>query len=185
MSGICNKFLVFDLRVLVLACLTNSSLKYRGAHPCMHLKVKSRILNSILFLMGSQWRSFRTGVMWSYFLEPLTTLAALFWTFWSLHNLNYKHVINPNLTEEIKKEIEKLDLVGIWRYTHIRKNRLKWRQEKYVKFDRLDFSLITQTLLDLYTSLIRARYKSDLSPILEILKTPRSRGYENFITRWT
>ena len=29
MSGICNKFLVFDLRVLVLACLTNSSLKYR------------------------------------------------------------------------------------------------------------------------------------------------------------
>ena len=43
-SGICNEFLVFDLRVLVLACLTNSSLKYRGAHPCMHLKVKSRIL---------------------------------------------------------------------------------------------------------------------------------------------
>ena len=41
-SGICNK-LVFDLRVLVLACLTNSSLKYRGAHPCMHSKVKSRI----------------------------------------------------------------------------------------------------------------------------------------------
>ena len=35
-SGICNKFLEFDLRVLVLACLTNSSLKYRGAHPCMH-----------------------------------------------------------------------------------------------------------------------------------------------------
>ena len=30
-SGICNKFLLFDLRVLVLACLTNSFLKYRGA----------------------------------------------------------------------------------------------------------------------------------------------------------
>ena len=53
-SGICNKFLVLDLRVLVLACLTNSFLKCRGAHPCMHLKLKSRILNSILFLMGSQ-----------------------------------------------------------------------------------------------------------------------------------
>ena len=50
MCGIGNKFLVFDLRVLVLACLTNSSFKYRGAHPCMHLKVKSRILNSRLEL---------------------------------------------------------------------------------------------------------------------------------------
>ena len=49
--GICNRFLVFDLRVLVLACLTNSSLKYRGAHPCMHLKVKSRIFNTNLFLI--------------------------------------------------------------------------------------------------------------------------------------
>ena len=28
--GICNTFLKFDIRVLVLACLTNSSLKYRG-----------------------------------------------------------------------------------------------------------------------------------------------------------
>ena len=45
-SVICNKFLVFDLRVLVLACLTNSSLKYRGAHPYMHLKVKRRIFYS-------------------------------------------------------------------------------------------------------------------------------------------
>ena len=38
---ICNTFLVFDLIVLVLACLNNNSLTY----PCMHLKVKSRILN--------------------------------------------------------------------------------------------------------------------------------------------
>ena len=52
----------------------------------MHLKVKNSILNSFLFLMGSQWRSFRIGVMWSYFVEPLTTLGALFWTFWSLHS---------------------------------------------------------------------------------------------------
>ena len=31
-------FLVFDLRVLVLACLTYNTLKYRGAHSCVHLK---------------------------------------------------------------------------------------------------------------------------------------------------
>ena len=49
---ITNGFLVFYIRVLVLACLPNSSLKYRGPHPCMHLKVK--VLNSILFLMSSQ-----------------------------------------------------------------------------------------------------------------------------------
>ena len=41
--GICNKFLVFDLRVLVLACLTNSSLKYRGAGPCMHLSITNEL----------------------------------------------------------------------------------------------------------------------------------------------
>ena len=28
--GICNKFLVFDLRVVVLACVTKISLRYRG-----------------------------------------------------------------------------------------------------------------------------------------------------------
>ena len=52
--GIRYTFVVFDLRVLVLACLTIRSLRYRGAHPCVHLKVKSRILNSVLFLMASQ-----------------------------------------------------------------------------------------------------------------------------------
>ena len=35
----CNKFFVFDYGVLVLACLTSNSLKYRGAHACIHLKV--------------------------------------------------------------------------------------------------------------------------------------------------
>ena len=38
-SVICNKFLVFHFRVLVIACLTNSSLKYGAALLCMHLKV--------------------------------------------------------------------------------------------------------------------------------------------------
>ena len=39
---------MFDLRVLVVACLTDDSLTYRGGggHSCMHLKVKSRIFNS-------------------------------------------------------------------------------------------------------------------------------------------
>ena len=45
MYSICNKLFVFDLKVLVLSCFTNSSLKYIGAHPCMHWKIKSRILN--------------------------------------------------------------------------------------------------------------------------------------------
>ena len=97
---ICSRFLVFDLRVFVLASLINSSLKYRGAHPCMHLEVKSRILNSILFLMGSQWRSFRIVVMWmwSYFLEPLTTLVALFWTFWSLQSCSSVESTEKSIT---------------------------------------------------------------------------------------
>ena len=37
--GICIKFLVFDLRVLVLARLTNISFRFRGAHPCMFIRI--------------------------------------------------------------------------------------------------------------------------------------------------
>ena len=33
---------MFDRRVLVLACLTNSSLEYRGAHLCMQIVCKQR-----------------------------------------------------------------------------------------------------------------------------------------------
>ena len=48
----CSKYLI--LRVPALACLANNSLKYRGEHHSMHLEVKSRISNSIIFLIGSQ-----------------------------------------------------------------------------------------------------------------------------------
>ena len=46
--GICNTFLVFDLALACLDC--QYSQVERCTDPCMHLKVKSRILNTILFL---------------------------------------------------------------------------------------------------------------------------------------
>ena len=50
----CNKFLVFylirDIVLIVVACLTNNFLEYRGTHPCMDLKVKSRILYGKLLM---------------------------------------------------------------------------------------------------------------------------------------
>ena len=36
--------LMFDHSVFVLACLTYTSLKYRAAYPCMHLKFKKQNL---------------------------------------------------------------------------------------------------------------------------------------------
>ena len=56
---------------------------YLGARPWTALKVRRRILNSILYPIVSQCNSFRTGVMWSYFLVPVSRRAAAFCTPWS------------------------------------------------------------------------------------------------------
>ena len=47
---------------------------------------KRESANSIL-LTGSQFKSFRTGVMRPNFLEPVTTLVAKFWTLCSLETV--------------------------------------------------------------------------------------------------
>ncbi len=44
----------------------------------------NKILKSIRCLIGSQCSVDRTGLMWSYFLVLVRTLAAAFWTIFSL-----------------------------------------------------------------------------------------------------
>ena len=60
---------------------------YPGAKPWTALKVRRRILNSILYLIGSQCSSVRIGVMWSYFFVPVSRRAAAFCTPWSLFSI--------------------------------------------------------------------------------------------------
>ena len=83
--GLQSKFLDVDLSVRGGTYSLSNSLRKEGAVPCKHLYARSRILNSILFLTGSQCCSFSIGVIWSCFSVRVITLAALFCTLWSLH----------------------------------------------------------------------------------------------------
>ena len=58
-------------------CFSTSSHRYDGDVPCRDLKVYSRTLYCSLNMTGSQWRSTRTGVMWSYLrvLDIITILS--------------------------------------------------------------------------------------------------------------
>ncbi len=49
-----------------------------------HSGLYNKILKSIRCLIGSQCSVERTGLMWSYFLVLVRTLAAAFWTICSL-----------------------------------------------------------------------------------------------------
>ena len=50
-------YLEFELTIIRL-------LRYIGARPFKHLKVKSIIIKSIRNLIGRKWRSWRTGEIW-------------------------------------------------------------------------------------------------------------------------
>ena len=70
--------------------------------------------------------------------------------------------------------------MDIWRKTHPLEKKFTWRQETQKKFARLDYFLMSESLLDIFAeSSIKTRYKSDHSPIclkLFISKSPRGRG---------
>ena len=76
--GISSTIWLFERRFLKGLFNFTSSLRYWGARPWMHLYAVSAILYLILCSTGSQWRSLRTGVMWSYFLVFVTIRPAVF-----------------------------------------------------------------------------------------------------------
>ena len=98
----------------------------------------------------------------------------------TLDTYNYKHINNPRACTEVKKIIEKFDLIDIWRHTNPDVKKYSWRQGKQRKFARLDFFLLSESLLDIYaSSSIKTSYRSDHSPIslrLFISKFPRGKG---------
>ena len=82
------------------------SLMWLGACLLSALNVIERILNLIRCSIGSQWRSLRRGVMWSYLLDLNTILTAQFNTRWSRCNkylgTPYSNELQP-LTFDIMK----------------------------------------------------------------------------------
>ena len=82
--GISNLFLFLVFRSCTVALVTKRGQRYLGASPLTHLNVRMPTVYFNVLLTGSQFKSLRTGVMCSNFLEPVTTLAAKFWTLCSL-----------------------------------------------------------------------------------------------------
>ena len=98
----------------------------------------------------------------------------------SLDTLNYVQVHKPNSVKEVNILMEKFELLDIWRQTNPDTKKFSWRQGKLNKLARLDFFLLSESLLDIYSSSsILPSYKSDHSPIslnLFISKHPRGKG---------
>ena len=97
---------------------------------------------------------------------------------YDLDTLNYKKKNNLKAREVVLNYIEKLDLMDIWRQTHDQTKGYTWRQNYYKKLARLDFFLISETLLDIYSnSIIKPSYKSDHCPVqLEIFISKTNKG---------
>ena len=72
----------------------------------------------------------------------------------------------------------KLDLIDIWRYAHPGQKKFTWKQMFYKKMARLDFFLISESLLDIYgDSSIKNSYKSDHAPInLKLIISKHKKG---------
>ena len=94
--------------------------------------------------------------------------------------INYKKLNNPKAREIVRFNKDKLDLIDIWRHANPTKTQFTWKQTLYKKMARLDYFLISETLLDVYEdSTIKYSYKSDHSPVnlkLNISKHKRGPG---------
>ena len=73
-----------DLRLYWECLILSMLLRYDGPCPLRTLKVIEQILNLILKDIGSQWSTFKTGLICSCVGILQRTLAAEFWTIWSL-----------------------------------------------------------------------------------------------------
>ena len=86
-----------------------------------------------------------------------------------------------NSTKEILEFINKKGLLDIWRLKHPKIEKYTWSRPNPQKFGRLDFFLMSDTLLPLYAdSGILNRYRSDHTTIsLEIFiqRTPKGPGF--------
>lgn len=84
---------------------------------------------------------------------------------------NYKHINNPNARERLLEIMHQHELVDCFRSMHPDTKRYTWRKKTPIQQARLDFFLVSNSLLNLITkSSIEASYRSDHSPISLELK---------------
>ena len=60
---------------------------------------------------------------------------------------NYKHINNPNAVEKVEEMIINLNITDIWRDLNVDARRFTWRRKNPLQQSRLDFFLISDTLV--------------------------------------
>ena len=94
---------------------------------------------------------------------------------------NYVAVHNLRARHKILEIIDLLDLIDVYREFHPLTKRYTWRKRNHVKQSRLDFFLVTESLLFSITSAdIEASYRSHHSPITLNLEFQHKRGLWKF-----
>ena len=85
------------------------------------------------------------------------------------------------MTKELSNYMRRKGLLDIWRMNHPNQRKFTWARRNPTKLGRLDYFLMSDTLLPLYAdSYIKSSYRSDHSPIgldIYIQKNPKGRGF--------
>ena len=93
---------------------------------------------------------------------------------------NYLHINNPAASESLKSFIKRNNLIDIWRINNPDKKKFSWFRPSPVKAARLDYFIISPSILDLYAdSFISFKYRSDHCKVgltLHIDKSIKGKG---------
>ena len=85
--------------------------------------------------------------------------------------MNYKDLNNPKARLEVFNLIENLDIKDVFREIYPEKKRYSWRKKTPIKQARLDFFLVSESLIRSTLSVeYENSYRSDHSPVLLSLK---------------
>ena len=88
-----------------------------------------------------------------------------------LDSMNYKNLNNPKARLEVFNLIENLDLKDVFREIYPEKKRYSWRKKTPIKQARLDFFLVSESLIPSALSVeYENSYRSDHSQALLSLK---------------
>ena len=93
---------------------------------------------------------------------------------------NYQKINNPQSTKTVTEFIKKYDILDIWRQKNPNVKKFTWFRTNPTKAARLDFFLISSTILDIFSDCyIAFKYRSDHCKIglkLHLDKTTRGKG---------
>ena len=88
-----------------------------------------------------------------------------------LDSMNYKNINNPKAREELLNLMDGLNLVDVFRINNPELKRFTWRRKNPIKQARLDFFLMSESLLPMSPNIrYENSYRSDHSPVVTSIK---------------